>query len=237
MTARPDTSTMIVVHNAFRRLLGDLPGLLRAVPSGDRPRAAVLLAHLGEVLDGLHVHHVEEDDLLWPLLLERAPADAALVLRMEEQHARVDAVVRQVREEMAAFTEAGPPEGARLADRVAELAAVLGEHLAQEEARILPLAAEHLTVAEWKALGERGMSELPKDRVLVLVGWLLDSSSPADANRFLRELPLLARLAWLVVGRRAWRAEYRTVYGAGVPATDGSGPHAVERESRGAGGH
>lgn len=38
-----------------------------------------------ELLVGLHHHHTAEDDYLWPLLLQRITADAAMVLRMEEQ--------------------------------------------------------------------------------------------------------------------------------------------------------
>jgi hypothetical protein len=38
---------------------------------------------------GLHQHHTGEDELMWPLLLERAPANAVLILRVEEQHERI----------------------------------------------------------------------------------------------------------------------------------------------------
>lgn len=75
----------MIVHNCFRRLFGDLPGLLRTVPAGDVDRAAVLTGFLDELLDGLHHHHTAEDDYLWPLLLQRITADAAMMLRMEEQ--------------------------------------------------------------------------------------------------------------------------------------------------------
>jgi hypothetical protein len=40
--ARPNTREMIVVHNVFRRIFGDLPGLVRAVAPGDTARGGVL---------------------------------------------------------------------------------------------------------------------------------------------------------------------------------------------------
>ena len=89
--ARPDTSEMIVIHNVFRRLFGDLPGLLRAAPPGDRARAAVLADAWTEVATGLHHHHTNEDEIL---LAPRARGPRRgraqlLVLRAEEQHERV----------------------------------------------------------------------------------------------------------------------------------------------------
>ena len=87
--ARPDTSEMVVVHNVFRRLFGDLPGLLRAAPPGDRARAAVLADLYTEVATALHHHHTAEDELLHPVLVDRVGVDRPLVLRGEEQHERV----------------------------------------------------------------------------------------------------------------------------------------------------
>ena len=40
-------------------------------------------------LDGLHAHHSTEDELIWPVLHERATLSDALISRMEEQHAGV----------------------------------------------------------------------------------------------------------------------------------------------------
>src|SRR3712207_8884658 len=39
----------------------------------------------------LHLHHAGEDAMLWPVLLERVTPEAAVVSRMEAQHAEVHA--------------------------------------------------------------------------------------------------------------------------------------------------
>jgi hemerythrin-like domain-containing protein len=210
---RPDTEEMVIVHNCFRKQFGNLPGLIRAVPAGDVARAGVVIGHLTELLEGLHHHHANEDDYLWPLLLERVTADAALVLRMEEQHSRVEALVHRVSELSAGFAATGAPaDGAALAAHLEQLTAVLAEHLVDEEQHILPLCEQVLTVPEWNELGERGRAGMPKDRLLIQVGWLLDSADDRQRRRFLGELPLIAQALWRLIGRRQWRAEYRRIY-------------------------
>ena len=71
-----DTREMVVVHTAFRREIGAAPGLVRGVAAGDRARAHVVGDHVGLLLEMLHHHHVGEDDLLWPKLLERVPGSS-----------------------------------------------------------------------------------------------------------------------------------------------------------------
>jgi hypothetical protein len=212
--ARPDTTEMVVVHDLFRREFGNLPGLVRGVAAGDTVRAAVVVGFLRELADGLHHHHTTEDELMWPPLLERCTADAALVLRMEEQHERIAHLHERVVDQAAAFEATAAPEaGERLAASVTTLTAALDEHLREEEDRVLPLVERHLSVAEWEALGERGRAGLSKDRLLIQLGFILLGTTPADRAAFLAKLPLPARVAWRLVGRRRFAAEYRRIYG------------------------
>ena len=106
-TARPDTSEMVFVHNCFRQQFRALPGLVRAVPDGDVGRAAVVVDFLAELTAALHHHHEGEDELMWPLLLERAPMDSALILRMEEQHERIAELYRRAADSAAEFVRRG----------------------------------------------------------------------------------------------------------------------------------
>src|SRR6266545_5069818 len=88
-TDRPDTHDMVIVHRVYRRVMRDAPDLVRRVEPGDTTRAERLAAHLTEIHTALHHHHAAEDELLWPVLLERVSADREVVVRMTEQHARV----------------------------------------------------------------------------------------------------------------------------------------------------
>jgi hemerythrin-like domain-containing protein len=205
---------MVVVHDLFRREFGNLPGLVRGVAPGDTARAAVVVEFLRELATGLHHHHTGEDELMWPLLLERCTADGALILRMEEQHERIAALHDRAVEQAAAFEASASAEaGERLAQTLTTLTAALDEHMREEEDHILPLVERHLTVAEWEALGERGRAGISKERQLVQLGFILLGTSERDRAAFLAKLPLAARLAWRFLGKRAFGAEYRRIYG------------------------
>lgn len=214
-TARPDTREMVIVHNVFRRLFGDLPGLLRGVADGDTARAD-RLARCFEVLAAtLHHHHTAEDEVLWPILLQRLGSGQALVLRAEEQHERVHELLERAHNQLPSFRAyARAAQRDRVAGTIAELDAVLREHLDEEEHDVLPLVEQHVTVAEWRALAERARAGVPKNRLLVQLGWMLDGLSDAQRRKLLATLPRPARLAWRLVGRRSWARERDAVYGA-----------------------
>ena len=212
---RPNTREMIVIHNVFRRIFGDLPGLIRGLTPGDRARAAVLADAWTEVATGLHHHHTNEDEILWPTLLERVEIERSFVLRAEEQHERVHELLEHGNGQVGPF-RADPTAERRdeFAETVQELFGALCENMADEERYILPLVEEHLSVAEWEQLGERGRASIPKDRLLVQLGWILDGLPAADRREFLTSMPLPARVAWRLIGKRSWRKERDAIYGA-----------------------
>lgn len=212
--ARPDTREMVVVHDVFRRLFGDLPVLIANVAAGDALRAARLCDCVDELTTGLEHHHTNEDELLWPKLLDRVGIDTAIVLKAEEQHERVHELLEIVQCQTRQFrATAAAADRDGLAATLAELDEALREHMADEEQFVLPLVEAHLTVAEWAELGERGRAGIPKDRLLIQLGWMLDGTSPADQRAFLRELPMPARVAWRLVGKRRFAREKAEVYG------------------------
>jgi hemerythrin-like domain-containing protein len=213
--ARPDTSEMIFVHNSFRQQFRALPGLVRSVDEGDTARAAVVVTFLEELTSALHHHHEGEDELMWPLLLKKAPMDSALILRMEEQHERIAELYRRAADNANAFASTADAQSREnLADTLNELIGALEEHLHDEEVKILPLVEEVMTVPQWEALGERGRAGIPKDKRLVFLGFMLAANPPDRGQEFLGRLPVPARIAWKLLGRKAYVKEYRKVYGA-----------------------
>ncbi|MGW3119310.1 hemerythrin domain-containing protein [Streptomyces sp. NPDC001107] len=205
---------MVVVHRVFRRESALAPRLVRAVPDGGTARAAQVAAHLDDYVMGLHHHHALEDELIWPLLHARG-ADGGLVERMEEQHQRIDRTLAVVAEWLPAWLrEASPIAREELALALTEHHTVLLEHLDDEERLVLPLVAEHLSVAEWELVGRRGLEGLPKDKVLLAVGAILEDATPEERAYFLGRAPLLGRLMWWLVGRRKYAASCRALRGA-----------------------
>lgn len=203
---RPHTHEMVVVHRVFRRESALLPRLVRAVPDGATARAAAVGTHLTEYLTGLHHHHTVEDETIWPLLRERA-VGVELVARMEEQHARIDRGLEAVTDRASAWQRtAGSAEAEQLARALDDHRAALLEHLDDEEQLLLPLVAGHLTVAEWDAVGRRGLETVPRDKLMLALGALLEDATPQEQAYFLGRAPFIGRLLWKAVGRRRYAA-------------------------------
>lgn len=203
---------MVVVHRVFRREFRLAPELIRQVAPGDTERAATLAAYLSEILAGLHHHHEAEDKLLWPVLLRRVRLEGVLIRTMEEQHERVAGHISVLEELLPAWrAEADADRRDRLADTLTLLHDELLVHLDQEEERILPLVAAHLTKAEWDTLSEYARAQLPKDRLLINLGALLEDATAWEREAFLRLMPMAARFLWRLVGQRQYRRECQKI--------------------------
>jgi iron-sulfur cluster repair protein YtfE (RIC family) len=197
---------MVLVHRGFRRDFRMLPALVRAVAEGDTGRAETVGFHLEKVADALHHHHTAEDEMLWPLLLERATVHTELVNRMAAQHERVHQPLERIAELNPRWRRtATTRDRDELAEVIARASVALDEHLTDEEQEILPIVATHVTPAEWAALGERGRASLPKGKpALVFLGSLFEEATPAEKARFLAELPGPARVIWRLFGDRVY---------------------------------
>ncbi|MFE0677109.1 hemerythrin domain-containing protein [Streptomyces sp. NPDC058867] len=211
---RPHTHEMVVVHRVFRRESALLPRLVRAVPDGDAERARFVAGHLRQYVAGLHHHHSLEDELLWPRLRDRAAHDEALVARMEEQHQRIDGTLSAAAQWLPEWERAADPiAGEELALALEAHRVPLLEHLDAEEELLLPLVAEHVTVAEWDLLGRRGLEGIPRSQLLVALGAILEDATPEERQYFLSRTPLLGRLLWRTLGRRQYASACRALRG------------------------
>ena len=202
----PDINEMLVIHRVFRREFVALPTLIRGVADGDTARAAVVADALRLVLGGLHMHHTGEDELLWPLLLERAAPSTGLVETMQAQHHRVDEYADQVDPLVTEWrSNASAVRGEQLARVLEQFAEALFEHLDLEEREILPLVSRYITVKEWDSLGEHGKESMSAKQLPLLFGAILEDASPEERARMLAHLPAPIRLLMRTVGARQYR--------------------------------
>lgn len=218
-STKPNVQEMVIVHRMFRREYRLAPVLVRGVEAGDRTRAAVVAAHLSELTVMLHHHHQGEDDLVWPRLHARTPISSELVHRMESQHGQVGGLLGQVDELLPAWAaEPGLARRESLAETLDALAPALEAHLDEEEREILPLIEQHLTSTEWHEVGERGVAAIPKARLLVLFGYILEEVSPSERQTMLGVLPPPVRLTYKMVGRRKHAKERDRIRAGTLPA-------------------
>jgi hemerythrin-like domain-containing protein len=208
-----DTTGMVVIHRLIRREFGLLPALIRTA-TGDATRARRIAAHATEMLDFLHTHHEGEDQLVWPLLRQRVPLDLGLVDRMQQQHQQVADAIGSIRKDLPGWqTNAEPVAGERIAQTIEAMSATLGQHLAEEEARILPLISKHLSQAEWDALADHGFAAIPGTRRLVFLGRILEDTNLTERAHMLAKVPPPARLAFKVIGRRQFTKQTAAIRG------------------------
>lgn len=214
VSAPIDTHEMVVVHRMFRRESRLLAELVAACEPGDRARCRVLVDHLRDYCLALHLHHSAEDELLWPKLLARLDQEADVVLRMEAAHERISSTLDVVTAAADAWEATpGEPERDALVAALVDQRAVLVAHLDDEEAALLPLAARHLTAAEWDSQGEHAAGHTPKAKLLRFFGMALEDAEPAERQQMLGHLPAPARVLWYVIGRAQYARYVRKVRG------------------------
>lgn len=204
-SARPDTTDMLAVHKVFRQALATAPALVGDAPVGDAERAALVASYYDNVLRFLNVHHDGEDKLVWPKLLERCPADTDLVRRMVSNHEDIHGPIDRAGTAVAAWGRSADAVAARtLTAALAQLEAKLIPHLDDEEERIVPLCAEHLTMEEWGQMPGHALSHFDGDKVWLILGLIRENMTQAQRDAMLEHMPPPPREMWINMGNAAF---------------------------------
>lgn len=197
---------MPIIHRIFRTEFASLSRLVTQVDPADRDRVDAVAGHLVFMLDGLHMHHTTEDDLIWPRLIERAGLDGPKVERMEGQHQQIDIAVAEVRQ--AATTWATAPSddnAAALAARIGAFLEVLQTHLDEEEREVVPLIDRHLSLEEWEQVGQEGFEKFTPAQRWIALGQMVEVATPEEATHMFAGLPPPVKVLWRLYGQRKYR--------------------------------
>jgi hypothetical protein len=217
-TPTVDLRMLVAIHSAHRRETGLAAGVVRAVPEGDRRRAAVVADHVTLCLTLLEHHLALADELLWPRLRERGPdgADAlaaAAVRRAGEVLERLEqarALVPRWRH------DAREAHAAPLAHALDDLAAAVSAQV-DADADLVPLLARCLTEREWAAFVERGAEPVPASMMSVVLGMLLHEADPDAVAGAFPAVPAPLRRLLAAGAHRSFRRYSTTIHGAPVP--------------------
>jgi hemerythrin-like domain-containing protein len=221
-----NTDDLRVVHALLRNLYTEGPQLVRAVPDGELERTRFVADHVRDISNGLHLHHIGEDKVLWRRLETRAPSCAVHVAQMREQHAAVAVLLERLNGELPRWRASGSAEDAeRVAVALDDIRTTLLPHLGLEEEKIAPVAATTLSQQEWNQMAEHGMAALPKNRLLLQLGAILNSFPPEERKRWFKEsVPTPARVLYRLLGRRQYdryqEELHRDVAGGRSPRSD-----------------
>lgn len=214
-----DIGDMQIPHSIFRGEFRRAPGMVRSVGEGDATRAGVVAEHLQFLLEGLTDHHTTEDELLWPRLRERVPADVEPIIGvMESQHAQLHRLIETLQAQVATWVaEPGKTHRDALADTCDSAYSLLEEHLGAEERDILPVAARAISQAEWDEIGERAMGALPKDKRMLILGTIRYWAPPEQSAAVASEIPGPIRPFMTARADRVFRKEAVAVFGTATP--------------------
>jgi nucleotide-binding universal stress UspA family protein/hemerythrin-like domain-containing protein len=150
----PEQRALTVIRDEHRSLAAVLHAMQDALIAGAPPvdfgmmRAAVY--YLREFPERLH--HRREEETLFHLLHQRAPASQASIAALERQHREGSAAFTRLEGALAAFEAGGATGRDAFAAELERYAQQQWTHMGQEEAEVLPLASEHLTEADWQAI-------------------------------------------------------------------------------------
>jgi hypothetical protein len=177
---RVDFSIMYLTHDAFLR---DLERLRTATREGRAGEPSVR-AGWETFKHQLHVHHVGEDEAIWPQLRERLERaeDLAVMDLMEEEHGAIDPMQDRVDAAIAAG-------GRGLPAAVEEFADALTAHMEHEEERALPLVETHLGPEGWARYSQYMLTSQGLQEAGAYLAWLLDDAPEAAREKTLGVLP------------------------------------------------
>jgi hypothetical protein len=203
----------------FRREFGLMPGLVRAVTPGDTPRATLVADHITLLSGVLSQHHAGADRYIWPRLRERCPQECGpLVDVMEDQHHAIRTRLLQVSKALKPWRDsASARAGGALAGAIDRLIAVITEHLALEEERVVPLIVKHITDAEYAARAQEHAAHIPPDKLPAVFGMIMYHGDRAVSDAILAEMPVEVQPAIKDLAVQAYAAYATDLYGTATP--------------------
>lgn len=141
-------------HRALAAMLRSMDLLLQEHRrAGSMPDFGVLRAmlfYLDEFPERLH--HTKESDLLFPKVRLRTPEAAAVLDKLDADHAQGERAIRNLEHALLAFEMMGESRREAFEKALHQYSEAYLSHMRVEEHSILPLAQEVLTADDWAEL-------------------------------------------------------------------------------------
>lgn len=137
-------------HKAMSAMLQTLHLMserLRAGVDADFDLVRAMLFYLDEFPERLH--HAKERAVLFPKLRARAPELAATLDRLDDEHQRGSATIREIEHLLLAFEQLGESRRTAFADALNAFVEGYVHHMQLEETEVLPAALHRLSEADW----------------------------------------------------------------------------------------
>jgi hypothetical protein len=209
--ATPDLGTYYAVHQAMRTSNEWLVAGIARAELGDRRRTAAIRRWFAGYAGELRNHHHNEDRIMFPALVARVPQFEDYDDGLANDHLRLDAVIDGLDVALRLWDEQPASQMAR--DRALDIANdlhdLLAEHLDIEDADVLPMFEQHLTLDEYAVLEEQIMEHLDIRQALFTVPWFMTTVDGATAAEMLASAPVALKVLFRVTRGRYTRLARR----------------------------
>jgi hemerythrin-like domain-containing protein len=99
-------------------------------------------------------HHPKESELLFPKVAALDAEAATVIAQLDEDHAKGEAVVRELQHLLVAWEMLGEPRRAVFEQALASYLGFYGTHMRLEESVVIPAALRVLSADDWQALDQ-----------------------------------------------------------------------------------
>jgi iron-sulfur cluster repair protein YtfE (RIC family) len=198
-----DTSDMAAVHKVFRDSLASAPRIIGSARDDDG-RREMIANYYANLMNFLKVHHEGEEELIFPVLSERAPEGRSVLDKAAADHQAVVGLMAAVNEHIAIWRVEGDDGAQGIVDALAALQETLIPHLDEEETDVLPLAAAHMNSAEWGQLPGHAMGHFQGDKIWLIMGLIRENFTQEQRDMMLAHMPPPAREMWENFGERSF---------------------------------
>ncbi len=129
---------------------------------------------------------------------------------MTEQHHEALALLEEAKAALEAWPGGDAAAQKAAEERLDALGSHLCEHLDEEEAKVLPLAAEYLSMEEWGALPGHGMANFHGDKIWLILGLIRERMTEEQRAAMTAHMPPPALEMWTGFGQQAFE-DYSSV--------------------------
>ena len=192
---------IIVVHGAMLRDADRLPRAIDAVTTAEAARA--VQRWFVKFAREVEHHHLREDDVVWPMLIEREAAFGDSLDTLQADHHALDAAIERTRTGLAALVNdlSASPEAVAAA---AALSQLLADHLEREEAVMFPALAHVFTAETFTELEDELFKATPKRLIAFELPFAFDGLPGERVADKMAEMPAVIRL----LHRWFWQPAY-----------------------------
>jgi hemerythrin-like domain-containing protein len=204
-TSTPDLSNYKQTHRALRISADRLVNSLGNVPVDDLRRCEGMARWFVGYGAELNFHHRVEDEIFFPALEERVPAYRDYSATLTSDHASLETLIPRLSGTLARLCATQQDWTVRRDEALAtaiELRDLLAEHLAFEDADVLPMFERHFTAEEYGEIDKRALKDVNVRQALFTVPWYMATAEPEASARTLAEAPLPLKIIYRLTRRR-----------------------------------